>query len=159
MTRAQRMIGDGAVFNPRALLAALLLAAGLTVAMAPHQPAWASNSGEPAADKAPQPIFNLPPIMVQVPDNGGRELKTVLFKAALVFDEVDPERINDSERIAKSVLPKIMDSVITGMQRHHFTDKTTAADVSRLVLDQSNAVLKPYGVIIKKLKMEHLAIH
>jgi hypothetical protein len=153
------MIGDGAVSGARALLAALLLAAGLTVAMASHQAAWASGSTGPSVDKAGEPIFGLPPIMVQVPDNGGPELKIVLFKAALVFDEVDPERINDSQRIAKTVLPKIMDSVITGMQRHHFTDKTTAADVSRLVLDRSNAVLKPYGVIIKKLKMEHLAIH
>ncbi len=158
MTRVARMTGEGMVSSGRALLMALLVAAGLTVAMAPHQAAWASSSGEPAGDKAPKPIFNLPPIMVQVPDNGGPALKIVVFKAALIFDEVDPERINDCERIAKSLLPKIMDSVITGIQRHHFTDKTTTADVTQVVLAQSKAVLNPYGVVIKKLKMENLAI-
>ncbi len=116
MTPAERRKGDGAVYRGRGLLAALLLAAGLIAAMASPQPAWANSSHETKAEAPAEPIFGLPPVIIQVPDNGGSELKIVVFKATLIFDEVDPERINDSQRIAKSLLPKIMDSVITGMQ-------------------------------------------
>jgi hypothetical protein len=165
MMFAERRTGNGMIGRGRARLVALSLAAGLAVAMASQQPAWAS-SAEHASTEAhsgteapPEPIFGLPPILIQIPENGGPELKVIVFKASLIFDEVDPERINDSQRIAKSLLPKIMDSVITGMQRHHFADATATEDVTQVVLDSSNAVLKPYGVIIKHLKMEHLGIH
>ena len=159
MMLAERRTGNGAMCGGRALVAALLLATGLVIAMSCHQQAWASNSAESSVDASGEPVFGLPPIVVQVPDHGGSELKVIIFKAALVFDEVEPERISDSQRIAKSLLPKIMDSVISGVQNHRFTDWSKTEEVTQVVLDSSNAVLKPYGVVIKKLRMQDLGIH
>ena len=75
---------------------------------------------------------------------------------ALIFDETDEDRINDSLRIAKTLMPRIMDSVITGVQGHRFDSASKAEDVNRMILDRSVAVLQPYGVVVKTLRIERL---
>lgn len=143
----------------RALFPVLLVAASLVFAMPWHQRALAGELARAAGEADVEPSFDLPPIIVQVSQNGRPHQKTLVFKAALVFDETDPERINDSMRMAKTLLPKIMDSVITGVQGHHFDAGSKPEEVNRLILDRSVAVLKPYGVVVKYLRMESLDRH
>ncbi|MPY74529.1 MAG: hypothetical protein GEU87_09715 [Alphaproteobacteria bacterium] len=143
----------------RALLQILLIAAGIAFAMPCHHRASAGEPAKAASDAEVEPSFDLPPIIVQVSQNGRAHQKTMVFKAALVFDETDRERINDSMRMAKTLLPKIMDSVITGVQGHHFDAESKPEDVNKLILDRSVAVLQPYGVVVKYLRMESLGRH
>lgn len=159
MTFAERRTGAGAIARGRMLAAVALFAAGLALVAAWPQQARASNSGQSTLNETGEPIFGLPPIVVQIPGRGRANARTIVFKAALIFDEVDADRINDSQRLAKTLLPKIMDSVITGVQNHHFVDLTNTEEVNKVVLDRSTVVLKPYGVLLKGLRMEHLGVH
>jgi hypothetical protein len=159
MTFAERRMGAGAIARGRMLAAVALFAAGLALVAAWPQQARASNSGQSTLNETGEPIFGLPPIVVQIPGRGRANARTIVFKAALIFDEVDADRINDSQRLAKTLLPKIMDSVITGVQNHHFVDLTNTEEVNKVVLDRSTVVLKPYGVLLKGLRMEHLGVH
>jgi hypothetical protein len=145
------------------LLPALALAGLLTVTMPWSDAAYASGSetshGEAAgANGAPEgpPIFGLPPIVVNVLQTGDRKAQTVVFKADLVFDEVDPTRIEDTLIITKSLLPRIMDSVITGIQGKRFGNLKDIAFLNDVVLQRSNDVLKPYGVVVKSLHLKDL---
>lgn len=159
MTIAERRTGAGAIARGRMLAAVALVAAGVALVAAWPQEARASNSGQSTVNETGEPIFGLPPIVVQIPGRGRTHARTIVFKAALIFDEVDADRINDSQRLAKTLLPKIMDSVITGVQNHHFVDLTNTEEVNKVVLDRSTVVLKPYGVLLKGLRMEHLGVH
>jgi len=160
MTFAERRTGAGAIARGRMLATVALLAAGLAlVAALPQQARAANNAGQSTVNETGEPIFGLPPIVVQIPGRGRANARTIVFKAALIFDEVDADRINDSQRLAKTLLPKIMDSVITGVQNHHFVDLTNTEEVNKVVLDRSTVVLKPYGVLLKGLRMEHLGVH
>jgi len=146
-----------------ALLPALALAGLLTVTMPWARAAYASGGetshGEAAgADSVPEgpPIFGLPPIVVNVLQTGNPKAQTVVFKADLVFDEVDPTRIEDTMSVTKSLLPRIMDSVITGIQGKRFNDLKDIAFLNDVVLQRSNDVLKPYGVVVKSLHLMEL---
>jgi hypothetical protein len=159
MILAERRTGAGAIARGRMLAAVALFAAGLALVAAwPQQARAANNAGQSTVNETGEPIFGLPPIVVQIPGRG-RAARTIVFKAALIFDEVDADRINDSQRLAKTLLPKIMDSVITGVQNHQFVDLTNTEEVNKVVLDRSTVVLKPYGVLLKGLRMEHLGVH
>jgi len=138
----------------RSLFPALLLAAALVQAPFWHRPAWAGEAAAKTTDADLDPSFDLPPIVVQVPGHGERMAKTIVLRTALVFDETDRDRINDSQRLAKALLPKIMDSVITGVQGHRIKDWSNASDVNQVILDRAAAVLGPYGVLIKTLRVE-----
>ena len=140
----------------RALLAALLVAIGLAAAGAWQSAAQAGEPAGAAKKAAGEPSFDLPPIAVQVSQAGREHTTTMVFKAALIFDETDEDRINDSLRIAKTLMPRIMDSVITGVQGHRFDSASKAEDVNRMILDRSVAVLQPYGVVVKTLRIERL---
>ena len=140
----------------RALLPVLLVAIGLASAAAWHHAARAGGTTEAKGKVAGEPSFDLPPIVVQIPEAGDHHPKTVVFKVALIFDETDEDRINDSLRIAKALMPRIMDSVIAGVQEHHFDTATKDDDVNQLILDRSVAVLQPYGVLVKSLRIEQL---
>ncbi len=140
----------------RALLSILLAVLGLAVALGWHHAALAGERTEAAGKAVGEPSFDLPPIVVQVSEAGRAQRKTMVFKAALVFDETDEDRINDSQRIVKTLMPKIMDSVITGVQGHRFEADPNFAEVNQVILDRSAAVLQPYGVVIKFLRIEHL---
>jgi hypothetical protein len=139
----------------RMLLPVLLLAVGLASAVW-HHAAWAGETTEAKEKVAGEPSFGLPPIVVQIPEAGHHQPKMVVLKVALVFDETDEDRINDSLRIAKILMPRIMDSVIAGVQEHHFDSASKAEDVNELILDRSAAVLRPYGVLVKSLRIEQL---
>lgn len=102
------------------------------------------------------PSFGLPPIAVRVLEDRTLMDRSVVFKADLVFDEVDEERIKDTMRVTKALLPRIMDSVITGIHGKRFSDLTTLAALNHVVLQRSNAVLRPYGVVVKSLRMMDL---
>jgi hypothetical protein len=145
------------------LLPALALAGLLTVTMPWSDAAYASGSeashGEAAGAKsAPEgpPIFGLPPIVVNVLQTGDPDAKTIIFKADLVFDEVDPMRIEETMSVTKSLLPRIMDSVITGIQGKRFSNLKDIAFLNDVVLQRSNDVLKPYGVVVKSLRLTDL---
>jgi hypothetical protein len=152
--------GRGGLLLPVLLLTAMLL-------LTPWQrAAWASGSSVAAAEhvanteaavgNAELPTFSLPPIVLQVREINNPKKRTIAFKAALVFDEVDEGRIEDSMSVTKSVLPRIMDSVIIGIQGERFNKLPDPEAVDRLVIQHANAVLKPYGVVIKALKMHYL---
>jgi hypothetical protein len=145
------------------LFPALALAGLLTVTTPWSDAAYASGSetshGEAAgANGAPEgpPIFGLPPIVVDVLQIGDPDAKTIIFKADLVFDEVDQTRIEDTLIITKSLLPRIMDSVITGIQGKSFKNLKDIAFLNDLVLQRSNDVLRPYGVVVKSLRLRDL---
>lgn len=146
-----------------ALLPALALAGLLAVTMAWPDAVYASGGetvhGEAAgANGEPEgpPVFALPPIVVNVLQTGAPAAQTVVFKADLVFDEVDKTRIDDTMSVTKSLLPRIMDSVITGIQGKSFADVTDIAFLNDVVLQRSNEVLKPFGVVVASLRLTEL---
>lgn len=147
-----------------ALLPALSLAGLLTLTLplseaAGAAPASATNAAdEDGADAdVVSPIFGLPPIVVTVLENSDPTAKTLIFMAVLVFDEVDAVRIEDSLSVTKSLLPRIMDSVITGIQGKRFDDLANLAALNDIILQRSNAVLTPYGVVVKSLRLRNLS--
>lgn len=137
-----------------ALLPALLIAFGLVLSPSWRHPAQAGEPTGAAHEAAGEPSFDLPPIAVQLSREASAAPRTVVVKAALVFDETDEDRINDSLRLAKTLLPKIMDSVITGVQGQQFAGDSGREAVNRVILERSIAVLQPYGVVVKKLRMD-----
>lgn len=157
MTFAQTRTGVRVTGRLATWLPVLLLAAVLAVAAGGDRPAWAGEAANGHETGAREPLFDLPPIMVNVQGKGNVPAKTIVLKTALVFDEVDEDRINDSQRLAKALLPKIMDSVITGVQKYHAVDASDAAGVDKVILERAVAVLRPYGVLIKSLRVENLS--
>lgn len=147
----------GALF--RALAVAGLLAAAMPWAGAAQAAAGSTAHGGAGADgaEAAQPIFGLPPIVATVLQKGDPEPKTVVFKADLVFDEVEDDRIQQSIGVTKSLLPRIMDSVITGIEGKQFDDLKNLASINDVVVARSNEVLKPYGVVVKSLHLVDLS--
>jgi hypothetical protein len=156
MTHLRSTTGAVAGGRRTAALAVLMLASGLLFATAWHRSASAGALAKEAEKVAREPSFDLPPIVVQVSQSGRSHPRTMVFKAALIFDETDEERINDSQRIAKTLMPRIMDSVITGVRAHQFDDASQTEDVNQVIMDRSVAVLQPYGVVIKALRIEYL---
>jgi len=57
--------------------------------------------------------------------------------------------------VTKRLVPRIMDSVIVGLQNRHFETLPERDVVDKLVVQYSNAVLKPYGVVIKSLQIQY----
>jgi hypothetical protein len=104
------------------------------------------------------PTFGLPPIVLRVTDENAAN-RTVAFKAALVFDEEDDDRIEDSMRVSKRLLPRIMDSVITGIEGKRIANLSDPSTVDRMVLQRANLVLNPYGVVVRALRMDFLETH
>jgi len=102
------------------------------------------------------PSFGLPPIVVKIRESGDAQGRTVAFKADLIFDEVDQGRIEDSISVTKHLLPRVMDSVITGLDGKLIENLSESATVSKMVIERANLVLKPYGVVVKALKMHYL---
>jgi hypothetical protein len=100
--------------------------------------------------------FGLPPIVVKVREPGDTQDRTITFKADLVFDEVDQNRIDDSMSVSKRLLPRIMDSVITGLDGKRIENLSDPATVTAMVVERANLVLTPYGVVVKALKMQYL---
>lgn len=100
--------------------------------------------------------FGLPPVVVRVRDPADMQERTITFKADLVFDEVDQDRIDDSISVSKHLLPRIMDSVLTGLDGKHIANPSDPETVKTLVVERANLVLKPYGVVVRTLKMQYL---
>jgi hypothetical protein len=160
MMRAPSSAGVLARRCGRSLFPALLLAGVLVQAPCWQESAWAGEAAGKATEEADlEPSFDLPPIVVQVPAHGTTTARTIVLRTALVFDETDRDRITDSQRLAKALLPKIMDSVITGVQGHRVKDWSNTSDVNQVILDRAAAVLGPYGVLIKTLRVELFGSH
>lgn len=100
--------------------------------------------------------FGLPPIVVKVREPGDAQDRTIAFKADLVFDEVDMDRIEASMSVSKHLLPRIMDSVITGLDGKRIENLSDPESVTKVVIERANRVLRPYGVVVKALKMRYL---
>lgn len=150
------------------LLPVLMTLGMVALAMSWTLPAWSAEK-EPDAEAAARqvadteaavgemiPIFGLPPIVVQVRNRDGAEGRTIAFKADLIFDEDDPDRIEDSVSVTKHLLPRIMDSVITGLDGKRVDNMSNPESVTRTVVERANLVLKPYGVVVKTLKIHFL---
>jgi hypothetical protein len=141
------------------LLRIVALAALLTAVLPLPEAVSAASASDGHAAETPRerPHFGLPPIVVQVMEKRDPTARVVIFKANLFFDEVDQDRINDTMRVTKSLLPRIMDSVITGIQGKRFDDLSDFAWLNEVVLRRSNAVLKPYGVEVSSLELKDLS--
>lgn len=100
--------------------------------------------------------FPLPPIVVRIRQSGEPQMKVVAFKADLVFDEVDPGRIDASIDVADQLVPRIVDSVITGLEGRQIEAASMSETVNRLVIERVNLVLNPYGVTVKSLNVRYL---
>jgi hypothetical protein len=150
------------------LLPVLMTLGMVALAMSWTLPAWSAEK-EPDAEAAARqvadteaavgemiPIFGLPPIVVQVRNRDDAEGRTIAFKADLIFDEDDPDRIEDSVSVTKHLLPRIMDSVITGLDGKRVDNMSNPESVTRTVVERANLVLKPYGVVVKALKIHFL---
>ena len=166
-------ITDTARVSRRSDLLPVLAVLGLlALAMSWVQPAFAGEDTDDAAKKAAHhvatteaavaeemPTFGLPPIVVRVKDGTSVADKTVAFKADFLFDEIDIGRIEDSINVSKKLLPRIMDSVILGIEGKHIANLSDPATMDRMVIQRANLVLKPYGVVVKALKMRYLAVY
>ena len=55
------------------------------------------------------------------------------------------------------LLPRIMDSVITGIEGKQFEDLSNLVFLNDVIVRRSNSVLKPYGVVVKSLNLKDLS--
>lgn len=162
--------GTARHYRHRDLLPVLLVLAALFAAMSWVEPAKAGETKKGAKEAAnhvaateaavaeEMPSFGLPPIVLRVRDENAAN-RTVAFKAALLFDEDDSSRIEDSIRVSKRLLPRIMDSVITGIEGKRIANLSDPATMDRMVLRRTNLVLNPYGVVVHALRMDYLETH
>jgi hypothetical protein len=154
------------------LLPVLAVLGLLALAMSWVQPAFAGEETEDNAKEAAHhvatmeaaiaeeiPTFGLPPIVVRVKDGASITDKTVAFKADLLFDEIDIGRIEDSINVSRKLLPRIMDSVILGIEGKHIANLSDPTTMDQMVIQRANLVLKPYGVVVKALKMRYLEVN
>lgn len=152
------------------LLPVLAVLGLLVLAMSWVQPAAAGEVKDDAKEAAHHvasteaavaediPTFGLPPIVVRVREDGVAGDKTIAFKADFLFDEIDIGRIEDSINVSKKLLPKIMDSVIMGIEGRRIANLSDPATMDRMVIQRVNLVLNPYGVVVKELKMRYLTM-
>lgn len=161
-TRARR---TGDLFPVLAILGVLVLAMSWTGPAVSAGKAPGANAARQIADVETSAAdasgdemssFGLPPIVVRVRDPGDMQERTITFKADLVFDEVDQKRIDDSISVSKRLLPRIMDSVITGLDGKRIANPPDPATVAKMVVERANLVLEPYGVVVRTLKMQYL---
>lgn len=159
-----RMHRAGPLWPMLAVAAALLLASSwMRPAAAASDPAPAAAVDEKAGDDAALASFGLPPIVVmlkQRDESKGKESKgkTVILKVDLLFDERDEDRINIMLSTAKALLPRIMDSLLTGIQGRQFDDTDDTVAINAVLVERSNRVLRPYGVNVKASRLVQLGV-
>lgn len=135
-------------------------AATATAADAVGQQQSDARTGTDKLDESadPAPVFGLPPIVAQVFENDTLTGSVRYLKVELVFDEVDPERIVASQRVAKSLQPRLMDRVIGSLQGYRFDRSAQPKAMENIVFRSSTEVLGPYGVVIKSVTIKDLGI-
>lgn len=123
-----------------------------------------SRSGDVArvetpANESERFTFDLPLIVVQLPSAvRSKEPRSLVVNGSLQFKGKSDKKLTHSIRMAKKLTPSIMDSILTGMQREDSNAINNPAVVNRVVLDQTNVVLRPYGVSAERLLMDDIEV-
>lgn len=103
--------------------------------------------------------YDLPLIVLQVPNPvHTEEPRSLVVNGSLQFKGKSDKQLTHSIRMAKKLTPSIMDSILTGMQRQDSDVISDPAVVNRVVLDQTNIVLRPYGVSAERMLMGDLEV-
>lgn len=101
--------------------------------------------------------YDLPLIVLQMPGTApSDELRSLVVNGSLQFKGKTDRKLTHSIRMATMLTPSIMDAILTGMQKQRSDAIIDPAVVNRVVLDQSNLVLHPYGVSAERMLIEEL---
>lgn len=112
---------------------------------------------ETPANETERFTYDLPLIVLQVPNPVlADEPRSLVVNGSLQFRGESDSTLTHSIRMAKLLTPSIMDSILTGMMREKSSAIGNPDVVNRVVLDQSNLVLHPYGVSAERMLIEGL---
>ncbi len=101
--------------------------------------------------------YDLPLIVLQMPGVApSDDLRSLVVNGSLQFKGKTDRKLTYSIRMAKMLTPSIMDAILTGMQNEKSDAINDPAVVNRVILDQSNLVLHPYGVSAERMLIEDL---
>ncbi len=129
---------------------------GMLVAVILHDPTnWRTSIHTALADSQYSSTYTLPPIVVQLPKSI-RPSGSLVISSSLESNAGTLTEAAKGARIAKLLSPRLVDSIVTGVreQRHIIAKDASAAD--RVILDRSNSVLRPYGVVASRLAAQHM---
>lgn len=114
---------------------------------------------ETLADKKEQYAFVLPLIVLQVPNTVPSSTpRSLVVNGSLQFKGKSDKQLIHSMRMANLLTPSIMDAIMTGMYREEATALKNPAVVTRVVLNQSNSVLHPYGVSAERMLIDEIEL-
>lgn len=110
---------------------------------------------ETPANESERFTYDLPLIVLQMPNAvRSQEPRSLVVNGSLQFQGKSDSQLTHSIRMAKKLTPSIMDSILTGMQREESDTISDPAVVNRVVLDQTNIVLRPYGVAAERMLVD-----
>jgi hypothetical protein len=114
---------------------------------------------EAPANESDRFTYDLPLIVLQVPNAvESREPRSLVVNGSLQFRGKSDRQLTHSIRMAKLLTPSIMDAIMTGMYRQEFDAIKNPAVVNRVVLDQTNIILRPYGVSAERMVMGNMEL-
>lgn len=103
--------------------------------------------------------YDLPLIVLQVPNTvRTEEPRSLVVNGSLQFRGKSDSKLTHSIRMAKLLTPSIMDAILTGMLQEKSSAVSNPAVVNRVVLDQTNLVLHPYGVSAERMLIEDIDV-
>ena len=140
--------------------AAMLFVAALAVGFLLHRGAPVADGTVKPAVAADLPIqyLDLPPIVARLNQDAAHRMRIVTVAATLEFAAKSERTALQYVSKAKVMLPFIMDSIMTGMQRLNPDAAQDAGRVSTFVLQRSNRVLQSHGVLATGLRVDDLVI-
>ncbi|MCG8547062.1 MAG: hypothetical protein MJE12_22940 [Alphaproteobacteria bacterium] len=108
--------------------------------------------------ETPVQYLDLPPIVARLHVDTRQRSRIVTVSATLEFAADSERTAIHYVRTAKIMLPFIMDSIATGMQRLNPAVAHDSNVVSNFVLKRSNRVLQPHGVQATGLRVDDLRV-
>lgn len=157
---ARRFSGYGRRETICIAIAVILFAAALAVGFFLDRGVIVAEGPVTSAVAAETPIqyLDLPPIVARLHVDTRQRTRIVTVSATLEFAADSERTAIHYVRTAKIMLPFIMDSIATGMQRLNPAVADDSNAVSTFVLKRSNRVLEPHGVLATGLRVDDLRV-
>ncbi len=129
---------------------------GMILAAILHdQSNWRASIDTAFADANYSSTYTLPPIVVQLPKSI-RPSGSLVISSSLEFNAGTLTEAANGARLAKLLSPRLVDSIVTGVREQRYLIAKDASAADRVILDRSNTILRPYGVVASRLSAQHM---
>ena len=116
---------------------------------------WRTSIHTAFADSNYSSTYTLPPIVVQLPKSI-RPSGSLVISSSLEFSAGTLTEAANGARLAKLLSPRLVDSIVTGVREQRYLIAKDASAADRVILDRSNSILRPYGVVAARLSAQHM---